>query len=157
MYLRDTNTNIFTLFFVSLKLIYEQKMKSKTSNQLVYFLYKFNRKFQQAAIESVRSFFISTIHVSFFFQTPTQNYLENQTIEGFFDKYWPDLPFNSRTIHFCEPQGCILTDLGGLRHYYACLTFHQTLLRTTTTSTLLNKINVCIDEVDDTAFLLPKT
>ncbi|CAF1097370.1 unnamed protein product [Adineta ricciae] len=95
-------------------------------------------------------------------------------IQRFPDKDWPDCPFNPRIIHFCQPQGwvltpkhelptffiSILTDLDGLRHYCACLTFHQTLLPTTPTTTintLLNKNNICSDEADDTAFLLPKT
>jgi hypothetical protein len=94
-------------------------------------------------------------------------------IQRFPDKDWPDCPFNPRIIHFCQPQGwiltpkhelptffiSILTDLDGLRHYCACLTFHQTLLPTTitTTNTLLNKTNGCSDEADDTAFLIPRT
>ncbi|CAF3991739.1 unnamed protein product [Adineta steineri] len=98
-------------------------------------------------------------------------------IQRFPDKDWPDCAFNPRIIHFCQPQGwiltarhelptffiSILTDLDGLRHYCACLTFHQTLLptstttTTTTTNTLFNKNNICSDEADDTAFLLPKT
>ncbi len=92
-------------------------------------------------------------------------------IQRFPDKDWPDCPFNPRIIHFCQPQGwiltpkhelptffiSILTDLDGLRHYCACLTFHQTLLPTTTTNALFNKNNIRSDEADDTAFLLPKT
>ncbi|CAF3453250.1 unnamed protein product [Rotaria sp. Silwood1] len=91
-------------------------------------------------------------------------------IQRFPDKDWPDCPFNPRIIHFCQPQGwiltakrelptffiSILTDLDGLRHYCACLTFHQTLLPTTT-NILLNKTNDYSDEADDTAFLLPRT
>jgi myotubularin-related protein 5/13 len=90
-------------------------------------------------------------------------------IQRFPDKDWPDCPFNPRIIHFCQPQGwiltakhelptffiSILTDLDGLRHYCACLTFHQTLLPTT--NILLNKNNSWSDEGDDTTFLLPKT
>lgn len=90
-------------------------------------------------------------------------------IQRFPDKDWPDCPFNPRIIHFCQPQGwiltpkhelptffiSILTDLEGLRHYCACLTFHQTLLPTT--NILLNKNNNWSDEADDTTFLLPKT
>ena len=100
-------------------------------------------------------------------------------IQRFPDKDWPDCPFNPRIIHFCQPQGwmltpkhelptffiSILTDLDGLRHYCACLTFHQTLLPTTTTATttttainsFFKKSNVYSDEADDTAFLLPRT
>lgn len=91
-------------------------------------------------------------------------------IQRFPDKDWPDCPFNPRVIHFCQPQGwiltpkyelptffiSILTDLDGLRHYCACLTFHQTLLPATN-NTLLNKNNTCSDEADDTAFLIPRT
>jgi myotubularin-related protein 5/13 len=90
-------------------------------------------------------------------------------IQRFPDKDWPDCPFNPRIIHFCQPQGwiltakhelptffiSILTDLDGLRHYCACLTFHQTLLPTI--NILLNKNNGWSDEADDTTFLLPKT
>ncbi|CAF3444287.1 unnamed protein product, partial [Rotaria sp. Silwood2] len=91
-------------------------------------------------------------------------------IQRFPDKDWSDCSFNPRVIHFCQPQGwiltakrelptffiSILTDLDGLRHYCACLTFHQTLLPATT-NILLNKTNDYSDEADDTAFLLPRT
>ena len=91
-------------------------------------------------------------------------------IQRFPDKDWPDCPFNPRIIHFCQPQGwilsikheqptffiSILTDLDGLRHYCACLTFHQQLLPTT--NEYLNRNNLLwSDEADDTTFLLPKT
>lgn len=89
-------------------------------------------------------------------------------IQRFPEKDWPDCPFNPRVVHFCQPQGwvlsakhelptffiSILTDLDGYRHYCACLTFHQTLLPTTSSS---KKSNGCSDEADDTAFLLPRT
>ncbi|CAF0873557.1 unnamed protein product [Rotaria sordida] len=94
-------------------------------------------------------------------------------IQRFPDKDWPDCPFNPRIIHFCQPQGwiltakhelptffiSILTNLDGLRHYCACLTFHQTLLPTTIapTNNLFNKKNGCSNEADNTAFLLPRT
>ncbi|CAF1493996.1 unnamed protein product, partial [Rotaria sordida] len=50
-------------------------------------------------------------------------------------------------------------NLDGLRHYCACLTFHQTLLPTTIapTNNLFNKKNGCSNEADNTAFLLPRT
>lgn len=90
-------------------------------------------------------------------------------IQRFPDKDWPDCPFNPRIIHFCQPQGwilspkhelptffiSILTDLDGLRHYCACLTFHQTLLPTN--KNIFNKNNGWSDEADDTTFLIPKT
>jgi myotubularin-related protein 5/13 len=93
-------------------------------------------------------------------------------IQRFPEKDWPDCSFNPRIIHFCQPQGwilsikhelptffiSILTDLDGQRHYCACLTFHQTLLPAISPSNAqLNKINNCTDEADDTAFLLPRT
>lgn len=93
-------------------------------------------------------------------------------LQRFLEKDWPDGSFNPRIIHFCQAQGwklsvkhelptlfiSIWTNLDGLRHSSACLTFHPTLLATTkTVSHFSNKSNGCSDEADDKAFLLPRT
>ncbi|CAF1202768.1 unnamed protein product, partial [Didymodactylos carnosus] len=100
-------------------------------------------------------------------------------IQRFPEKDWPDCPFNRNVVHFCQPQGwmlspkcelptffiSILTDLDGQRHYCACLTFHETLLPTTTPTSPSTKPTTLSDftlvgagdEADDTAFVIPRT